>query len=276
MILCLFFLSASNNLNSLAKQEKLLVPQKIQKIITTYQIEPNFYDEISKYKTFNENLFLDYYLTSKEIPKPLNYIFLLNKVNYPNFLLLNEESHPKLTNPVLLVNPKFKLDENFVPHNLVKITKFSHIIRDYEMLFSDSVIKDYQALCDFLTINNSPITIFSAYRSYDYQKTLYKPNNPFTAKPGESEHQTGLALDLSTLDYGLSVNFENSKAFELLKNNAHLFGFILRYPKDKENLTGYPFEPWHYRYVGVGIARIIKNENLCLEEYFYKYVLLDY
>ena len=109
---------------------------------------------------------------------------------------------------------------------------------------------------------------------------MWKNNNQvnelYLAKPGYSEHQTGLSIDVGTKDSGLTIHFENTLAFKTLKENAHLFGFILRYPKDKEELTGYAYEPWHFRYVGPVHAKIIYENNLTLEEYFYYYFILNY
>ena len=95
-----------------------------------------------------------------------------------------------------------------------------------------------------------------------------------SAKPGHSEHQTGLAVDVegSNHDYD---DFENSKEFAWMKKNAHLFGFILRYPEGKTTITGFKYEPWHYRYVGKDVAKIIYEENLTLEEYYDKYINLN-
>ena len=87
-----------------------------------------------------------------------------------------------------------------------------------------------------------------------------------SARAGHSEHQTGLAVDVSnsSLDYD---NFESTKEFYWMKNNAHKFGFILRYPKASFHITGFKYEPWHYRYVGIKIATYIYKNNLTLEEY---------
>lgn len=88
------------------------------------------------------------------------------------------------------------------------------------------------------------------------------------AKPGTSEHQTGLALDIVTSSYqSLDAGFENTPAFKWLNENAHKYGFILRYPKDKRDITKIIYEPWHYRYVGEKNAAVIKESGLCLEEY---------
>ena len=92
----------------------------------------------------------------------------------------------------------------------------------------------------------------------------------YVAYPGTSEHQTGLVIDISTLNYGLITHFEESREFKILISNCHYYGFILRYPKGKESLTGYSYEPWHFRFVGRESATYIMTNNLTLEEYIYQ------
>ena len=89
----------------------------------------------------------------------------------------------------------------------------------------------------------------------------------YSAEPGKSEHQTGLCIDFVTSTAGLTEAFENTEAFAWLSENAYKFGFILRYPKGKEGITGYTYEPWHYRFVGREAATDIYFGNLTLEEY---------
>ena len=91
----------------------------------------------------------------------------------------------------------------------------------------------------------------------------------YSAKPGTSEHQTGLCVDFITESMGgnLDTGFEKTPAFSWLKENAYRFGFILRYPKEKEEITGYTYEPWHYRFVGREAATDIYLSGVCLEEY---------
>ncbi len=121
------------------------------------------------------------------------------------------------------------------------------------------------------------LTIGSSYRSYGYQETVfngYLANDSYStvlsysAYPGTSEHQSGLVIDFvegSSCDY--TECFKDTASGNWLKNNAYKYGFILRYPKGKENITGYIFEPWHYRYVGVENATKIHNSGITLEEY---------
>ncbi|MBR2020091.1 MAG: M15 family metallopeptidase [Clostridia bacterium] len=89
----------------------------------------------------------------------------------------------------------------------------------------------------------------------------------YSAEPGKSEHQTGLCIDFVTSTAGLTEAFENTEAFAWLSENAYKFGFILRYPKGKEGVTGYTYEPWHYRFVGREAATDIYYRGLTLEEY---------
>ena len=120
----------------------------------------------------------------------------------------------------------------------------------------------------------------SGYRSYELQENLYtgyvashgqESADLESAKPGHSEHQLGLAMDLS-IDGTLDESFGLTEQFDWLQENAYKYGYILRYPKDKVYMTGYAYEPWHYRYVGVEAATIIHNEDITYEEYCVKYL----
>ena len=139
------------------------------------------------------------------------------------------------------------------------------------MLVQEIVLKNYLSLYQLALKNNLELTIFSAYRSYQKQETLWENSTSvdefYLAKPGHSEHQTGLALDISTRNIGLTNAFASSKEYKFLITHAHLFGFINRYPKNKEQITGYYYEPWHFRYVGIKHATAIYENNLTLEEY---------
>lgn len=116
------------------------------------------------------------------------------------------------------------------------------------------------------------LELISGYRTYDYQKTLYEKYvkkygqeeaDTFSARPGHSEHQTGLAFDVGKID----DNFGKTKEGIWLAQNAHIYGFIIRYPKGKQEITGYKYEPWHIRYLGKENALKVYESGLCLEEY---------
>ncbi len=114
--------------------------------------------------------------------------------------------------------------------------------------------------------------LLSGYRSYQRQSVLYQnyvnrdgeeKASTYSAKPGHSEHQTGLAFDIGEL----SNTYGETPAGKWLEENAYLYGFIIRYPKGKENITGYQYEPWHVRYLGTSIAKDVYQRGVTLEEY---------
>ena len=123
--------------------------------------------------------------------------------------------------------------------------------------------------------------INSSYRPYKDQERVY--NNykdsrgesgadKIAARPGYSEHQTGLALDIFCTTNSSTKTFAESEAYRWLLDNSYKYGFILRYPEGKENITGYAFESWHYRYVGKDLATKIYNEGITFDEYYAYYI----
>lgn len=190
---------------------------------------------------------------------------------YKNIKIIDEED-----DILVLVNKNNKLTKSYIPKDLQKLNiKYSN-----EDKYLREVAKtSFEKLSKNAKKEGLKIIAVSAYRSFDYQENLF--NNyvveygkkyalKCSAKPGHSEHQTGLAVDVmgSNNDYN---KFAETKEFIWMRENAHKYGFILRYPKGKENITGFKYEPWHYRYVGRFIATIIHSEKLTLEEFFEKY-----
>lgn len=132
----------------------------------------------------------------------------------------------------------------------------------------------FRAMADAAQADGISLCSVSAYRSYQRQASVYSRYlsqdwqasvDTYSARPGHSEHQTGLALDINTAS--LKARFEKTPAYAWLTEHCAQYGFILRYPKGKENITGYRFEPWHYRYVGAEIAKACMEQDLTLEEY---------
>ena len=132
----------------------------------------------------------------------------------------------------------------------------------------------FRAMADAARAEGVSLRSVSTYRSYASQKLTYNGYlkkykqsvaDDFSARPGHSEHQTGLALDINAARSG--ARFEDTEAFAWLKAHCAEYGFILRYDQGKEAVTGYRFEPWHYRYVGVDIAQACMEQGLCYEEY---------
>lgn len=173
--------------------------------------------------------------------------------------------------PFVLVNKYFEVPQDYEPSDLVSVGN-GQKMRSEAAEHVNKLLKDINA--DELYLQAQ-----SGFRSIDLQTRLYNnyvsrdgvaEADTYSARPGSSEHHTGLAIDLSH-DGTLEETFENTKQFEWLEKNAHKYGLILRYPKDKVYMTGYMYEPWHYRYVGVEVATLIKNEGITYEEYCVKY-----
>ena len=157
-----------------------------------------------------------------------------------------------------------------------------------QQLQADAANALYAMMLEMREAGVSDVFVTSSYRPYSYQENLYTryvkkhmmndgmsraeaeaAASKYSARPGESEHQTGLCLDFSTesINGAVSEAFEETEAFAWLSENAYKYGFILRYPKDKVDLTQYDYEPWHYRFVGRQAATEIYFSGICLEEY---------
>ncbi len=173
----------------------------------------------------------------------------------------------------MIVNKYYYLDKSYVPSDLVDVNStYAYYGNSCRKEVLDAFIKMYNDA----KLENLQLIINSSYRSYESQDELwsYRKDNygieyadAYAARPGYSEHQTGLALDL---DRYPAKN--NEEAYDWLAKNAYKYGFILRYPKEKEDITGYKYEPWHYRYVGTEVAQKIFEEGISLEEYYAFYI----
>ena len=171
-----------------------------------------------------------------------------------------------------IVNKNNKLSKNYVPSDLEQISlEYSCDHKYLRKIAKES----FEQMAMDAKKNGFNIVAVSTYRSYEYQEKLYnnyvKDKGYYyadmcSARAGHSEHQTGLAVDIAdlSLDYD---NFEYTKEFIWVKENAHKYGFIMRYPKAKFHITGFKYEPWHYRYVGIDVATYIHKNNITLEEY---------
>lgn len=232
---------------------------------------------------FNEKYFietnLDKYLEYKDKNSDLSYSDVVAVVNVGS----NNEwyENPKQTDTskeyLILVNKFNYLTEEFAPEDLVNM--------GLQYAFSGKKIREevygaFKRLVKDAKKEDLTIVANSTFRTYDYQENLYtsyKNNNGkeyadnYAARAGYSEHQTGLAIDVSTLNSTMA-NFEETEEFEWLQEHAHEYGFILRYPKDKEFITGYNYESWHYRYVGEKVAKEIKELNITFDEYYAYYL----
>lgn len=167
----------------------------------------------------------------------------------------------------IIVNKSYNLPSNYVPNNLVTINGYIKVVNYVKEAFNE--LKSDGSI---LGLN---LYASSGYRSYNDQNYIYNnyvkmdgqaSADTYSARAGYSEHQTGLAIDLNTID----SSFENTDESNWLKENCYKYGFIIRYPKGKEDITGYMYEPWHIRYIGKELAQKLYNNGnwITLEEYY--------
>lgn len=169
--------------------------------------------------------------------------------------------NPTYIKNVLIVNKKYPLPSTFAPG------EDKEARAAYEELAAQAVVDGFK------------LKAFSTYRSFEYQTDLYaryvdrdgiEEADRYSARPGYSEHQTGLAFDIGEVNFEqhwASSSFGDTEAAKWLAQNAHRFGFVMRYPLGKEEITGYMHESWHYRYVGIEIATEIFERQITIEEY---------
>ena len=218
----------------------------------------------------NLNRYLNYY----EKNKNLSFKEIVTRVNsnLDKTFYKDVQSADTSKGDLILVNKFYYLDNDYVPNNLVNISS-----KHGTGKLKKNVYNAFKEMYNDAKDEGLYLYISSPYRSYNRQKTLYtnysnkdgsKEADKYSARPGYSEHQTGLSFDLGTASNHSINDFVNSKEFLWMEKNAHKYGFILRYPYGKTYITGYIYEPWHYRYVGVDIATYIYENNITYEEYY--------
>ena len=172
---------------------------------------------------------------------------------------------------LMLVNGRHYLDENYKPDSLVQFQK-TYCYEEQRAL--GDVVQAFMAMqqeCKKQT--DAQLMVNSAYRSYQQQIGTYKRNEKgYAARAGSSEHQTGLALDVTSLQHPMRWPFDTSKEGVWMREHCHEFGFILRYPQKQANVMGYNYEPWHLRYVGKETAKRVHDEDITYDEYYAYYI----
>jgi len=231
--------------------------------------------EISFYKEEYEDRYIKYKEENNDLDNEKVVVYVnigLDKKVYEDV----EDSPNKDTN-IVLANKLYFLGEDYVPKNLEKISSSyssgdKYMEKDAKNAF-EKMAKDAEK-------EGYNIRAVSTYRSYSYQKNLYnnyvsqdgkEKADTYSARPGYSEHQTGLAVDVDNTKTSYT-KFGNTKEFTWMKENAYKYGFILRYTKENEFITGYMNEPWHYRYVGNDIAKYIQENPMTFEEYYVRFL----
>lgn len=272
IILCLtlsIFLAKNNlfNKSSTKTNKKTNIIEK--KKVDNKETKPNYYN-----KEYKER----YTAYQKEFPN-ISFEDVVTRVNIgldkPYYT--NTKKTPYQNKDYILVNKYIYMESDYIPENLEDLdTSYSRSGMKLVKSAKDSLEKMIESAKN----DGYTIRVMSSYRSYNYQVNLYnryvntdgkEAADTYSARPGFSEHQTGLCVDIddSKINY---TNFEKSESFKWMQENAHLYGFILRYPEDKTEITGYTYESWHYRYVGKEIATYIKKHNITFDEYYVKFI----
>ncbi len=240
--------------------------------------EDNEFSKLSYYKEEN----LDRYKSYETNNPNLSIEDIVTKVNLNLDKEIYTDTRPStnLNTNYLLVNKFNYLDSNYIPENLELL---DNSYAKSGIYLVKEAKDNIERLISDAKNDGMNIRVISAYRSYSYQENLYnnyvkndgvENADTYSARPGYSEHQTGLVVDI-TRAFDDFNNFENTNEYNWMLENAHNYGFILRYPKDKEDITTYSFEAWHYRYVGVELAQKIKASNLTFDEYYVRYLESD-
>ncbi len=270
-----------------------------------YKLEEHGYtksDVETLLETFKEDKDRDFFL---ENPQNDNYLKIINEKYFllNNFYKYIEylNNNPKENIPNIIRTINIHLDSKFYELNLeTDINKdTSMLVNKYYLLTKDYEPTDlvnipgkyawgenrrtrkivYDAFLEMWKEANKAghyLMVNSAYRTYEEQEIVYnnykkqgtKYADSYAARPGASEHQTGLALDIFSKYNTNRKTFTDSEEAKWLKENAHNFGFLLRYPPELDDITGYSFESWHYRYVGKELATYIYNNNITFDEYY--------
>ena len=172
---------------------------------------------------------------------------------------------------LVLVNGRHYLDEHFKPDSL-ELFKKTYCYEEQKA--QPAVVAAFMAMqqeCKKQT--DAQLMVNSAYRSYDQQIATFNRNERgYAARPGRSEHQTGLAIDVTSLQHPMRWSFDKSKEGIWMRENCHKYGLILRYPEKQSHIFGFSYEPWHLRYVGVETATRIHDEGITFDEYYTYYL----
>lgn len=199
----------------------------------------------------------------------------LDEEPYENITIIKDYTYD------MLINKHYGLAADYVPDDLVDIKYTCTNGKEYscadveQQQLRKEAAKAYEAFVEAAAKEDIQIVAIAAYRSYAYQEGLYNYNlqqygqayaDTYYARPGHSEHNSGLALDITFNDHDFN-EIENYEGYDWILQHLHEYGFILRYPADKEDITQYGYESWHLRYVGKDVATYLYENKLTLDEY---------
>ncbi len=253
---------SNKTLNFLLENEYDEIYYKI--ISEKYYLEKHFNDYVEYYKTHE----------SLDISKIIALVNVhANKGWY-------QETYKADTSKglAILVNKFYQLDSEYKRDDLESVSlQYSYSGN----IVSKEVINAFEKMQNDVKDNlNKHLMINSSFRPYQDQEEIYRSfklkgeeyADQYAARPGFSEHQTGLSIDITSLENPTADNFTKSEEYEWLKNNSYKYGFILRFPEGKEDITGYSTESWHFRYLGVDMATKVYESGITFDEYYAFYL----
>ena len=249
--------------------------KEIDYILTT-PINQNYIyllnDKYFIYDNFYE--YLEY--TKNNSDKPLRSVIEIINTNRDQEYYTNSLESDIEKDELILVNKYYYL-KDYEPDNLVTISSTYSWGNYGSQKVTEETYDAFLEMWEGAKEDNFYLMVSSSYRNYEKQETIYNDYknkqgieyaDSIAARPGYSEHQTGLTLDIFEKTAYRQNTFHESDAYLWLKDNSYKYGFILRYPEDKEDITGYSFESWHYRYVGKDVAKYIYENNITFDEYY--------
>lgn len=245
-----------------------------------YLIEKNIDNKIAM-NIINETYYIDEYLekyinyfNENSTLSPKEIITRVNAHLDTEFYTNTEKTDDTLGKFVIL-NKHYYSDGNYKGKDLIDVDS-SYNLYGYDFQLSKECYEAFLKMYNDAKDKGYAFKINSAYRSYEKQVTIYQGwinkdgqalADTYSARAGFSEHQTGYAFDVRDYPF-TNDDYSKTKSFTWVSENAYKYGFIIRFPKDKEYITGYQYEPWHYRYVGEEAAKYIYENDITFEEYY--------
>uniref|UniRef100_UPI003FED6719 M15 family metallopeptidase n=1 Tax=Candidatus Ventrenecus sp. TaxID=3085654 RepID=UPI003FED6719 len=253
------------------EQQKLIDNDKDDKIISLLEQKYFLEKNLEDYKEYiNKNNETDY-------AKAISIVNVHANHKWYQLELNTNEDLGMLMN----VNKFYTLSETYTPENLKNIDLTYAYGEEGENKLIDYAYDKFLELWQAANDQGFYLMVTSSYRDYESQKEIYdyrvstwgeRKADETAARPGHSEHQTGLVIDMTSKTEPLADSFTDSEAYKWLKENAYKYGFIERYPEGKTYLTGYNPESWHWRYVGLEAAKTMHDEDITFDEYYAFYI----
>lgn len=253
------------------EQQKLIDNDKDDKIISLLEQKYFLEKNLEDYKEYiNKNNETDYAKVISIVNVHANHKWYQLELN------TNED-----LGMLMNVNKFYTLSETYTPENLKNIDLTYAYDEEGKNKLIDYAYDKFLELWQAANDQGFYLMVTSSYRDYESQKEIYdyrvstlgeRKADETAARPGHSEHQTGLVIDMTSKTEPLADSFTDSKAYEWLKENAYKYGFIERYPEGKTYLTGYNPESWHWRYVGLEAAKTMHDEDITFDEYYAFYI----